>query len=437
MTSVTSVPATEPLRAPLTRLPSLTGLRWIAAFLVFGFHVGTLNLIEPDRWHRAWDSVFGLGASGVSFFFVLSGFVLAWSARPGDTLLGFWRRRIAKIYPNHVAMFIIVMLVMLAWGDRITDLKPVLANLFLVQTWPWADGYAYTVNSVSWTLCCELFFYLCLPFVLPVVRRIPTGWLYGLLAALVLVILLINNPLSAIIPGAGLDNVFPIHQFVPEHYRWWFDQLFPPVRSLEFWTGVLAGVLLTRRQWFGPGLWISTAIFVALYVACTLWIPGNYHVGVLTVAYAILIGGAAKTDLSGAPSPWRWPVMVWLGEVSFAFYLVHVALIANVLRLLERNGEGWNPVPAAGVIILAASGSLFAAWLLFTLVEKPMMRILGPRRRPRPEATPPTADEVTEPTAEAAEVEEPAADGTAGSKADREPDPAGTTAADRDRTVAP
>ncbi len=161
--------------------------------MVFGFHVGTLNLIQPDRWHKAWDSIFGLGASGVSFFFVLSGFVLAWSARPGDTKLGFWRRRLAKIYPNHLAMFLIVLLVMVAWGDRL-DLTPVLANLFLVQTWPWADGYAYTVNSVSWTLCCELFFYLCLPFVLPTLRRVPTGWIYAGLIALPLLILLISNP---------------------------------------------------------------------------------------------------------------------------------------------------------------------------------------------------------------------------------------------------
>ncbi|WP_051799037.1 acyltransferase family protein [Catenuloplanes japonicus] len=342
--------------------------------MVFGFHVGTLNLIQPDRWHKAWDSIFGLGASGVSFFFVLSGFVLAWSARPGDTKLGFWRRRLAKIYPNHLAMFLIVLLVMVAWGDRL-DLTPVLANLFLVQTWPWADGYAYTVNSVSWTLCCELFFYLCLPFVLPTLRRVPTGWIYAGLIALPLLILLISNP-------EGDGGLFPLVQFVPDHYHWWFTQMFPPVRSLEFWTGVLAGVLLTRRHWFGPGLWTSTAIFLAIYVACSLWIPGSYHMALLTVAYTVLIGGGAKADLSGARSPWRWPVLVWLGEVSFAFYLVHVALIGNVLRLLDRGGKGWDPLPAAGVIIVSVAGSLFAAWLLFTLVEKPAMKLLVPRRRP-------------------------------------------------------
>jgi peptidoglycan/LPS O-acetylase OafA/YrhL len=41
-------------------------------------------------------------ATGVSFFFVLSGFVLTWSARPDDIATGFWRRRIARIYPVHL-----------------------------------------------------------------------------------------------------------------------------------------------------------------------------------------------------------------------------------------------------------------------------------------------------------------------------------------------
>ncbi|WP_239140091.1 acyltransferase family protein [Actinoplanes campanulatus] len=375
---MTSVPVTGPARTPLNRLPSLTGLRWAAAFLVFGFHVGTLNLIEPDTWHRRWDYVFGLGASGVSFFFVLSGFVLAWSARPGDTRRAFWWRRFAKVYPNHLATFAAVLLAMWAWGDRIQP-KPVLANLALLQTWTWKDGYQYSVNSVSWSLCCEMFFYLMLPFLLPLLRRIPTGLLWVMLGAVPLVMLLISNPLGT--EGTWLSNVVPFRQFVPEHYHWWFTQLFPPVRSLEFLCGVIAGVLTTRGHWRGPGLRTSTALFVAVYAVCTAWVPGDYWLATLTVAYVVLIGGAARADLTGEPSPWRWPVLVWLGEVSFAFYMVHVALIQNVLRLLERHGVGWDPLPALGVIAASVAGSLLVAWMLFTFVEKPAMRLLTRRRR--------------------------------------------------------
>src|SRR5215469_15689462 len=83
-------------------LPSLTGTRWMAAFLVFGLHLRNLGYLNGAPVDFAgWP--FMAGTTGVSFFFVLSGFVLTWSARPRDTAAGFWRRRIARIYPVHLA----------------------------------------------------------------------------------------------------------------------------------------------------------------------------------------------------------------------------------------------------------------------------------------------------------------------------------------------
>ena len=115
-----------------SRLPSLTGLRWLAAFIVFGFHIGTLGVIHRPpsppggptnrggQLLRSWEAVFGQGDIGVAFFFVLSGFVLTWVAKPTDTRTAFWRRRVAKIYPNHMVTWAIVIGITLFWGDRIS-----------------------------------------------------------------------------------------------------------------------------------------------------------------------------------------------------------------------------------------------------------------------------------------------------------------------------
>jgi peptidoglycan/LPS O-acetylase OafA/YrhL len=92
MTSLTTTPGAD---RSLSRLPSLTGLRWIAAMLVFGFHVGTMRIIVEPEFKAVVDQLFTLGLSGVQFFFVLSGFVLVWSAREQDTKWAFWRRRLA------------------------------------------------------------------------------------------------------------------------------------------------------------------------------------------------------------------------------------------------------------------------------------------------------------------------------------------------------
>ena len=80
------------------RLPSLTQLRWVAAFLVFLAHARNLGLFgtgDLGRRYAPW--AFGGGSIGVSLFFVLSGFVIAWSARPHDRPTAFWLRRFARI----------------------------------------------------------------------------------------------------------------------------------------------------------------------------------------------------------------------------------------------------------------------------------------------------------------------------------------------------
>jgi len=85
---------------------------------------------------------------------------------------------------------------------------------------------------------------------------------------------------------------------------------------------------------------------------------------------------------------------IWLGEVSFAFYLVHQV----VIRFVDRAAGNWlwshlHPL-VVGLLMLALS--LAASWALYRLVERPMMaRLAGSRGRspapgPRPaEATVP------------------------------------------------
>lgn len=93
------------------RLDALTGLRFYAALLVFAFHIslsrfyiGNPDIVEPLQFILKNGGWFG-----VTFFFILSGFVLMWSARAGDTPGRFIWRRIAKIVPNHAVTFVIAL----------------------------------------------------------------------------------------------------------------------------------------------------------------------------------------------------------------------------------------------------------------------------------------------------------------------------------------
>src|SRR5207247_2593909 len=112
---------------------------------------------------------FGLElAQGVSFFFVLSGFILTYVY--GDLRRDGWRRyfaaRIGRIWPAHLALFAYVV-VALPLEQRTppgsNHLPNALANVFLVQAWMPDFRFIGAFNNVSWSLSVEVFFYLLFP----------------------------------------------------------------------------------------------------------------------------------------------------------------------------------------------------------------------------------------------------------------------------------
>src|SRR5690349_2309269 len=156
--------------APSPALPSLTGLRWVAALLVFGLHVNNFRYFDGTTG-RVVTWAFGAGATGVSFFFVLSGFVLTWSARPGDRAPAFWRRRAARILPVHLVTAAIALVMALTLEHQsMPSLRQGLANVLLVHSWwrPWWQ----TLDPVSWSLACEAFFYALFPLLALGLRRV-------------------------------------------------------------------------------------------------------------------------------------------------------------------------------------------------------------------------------------------------------------------------
>ena len=137
------------------RIRSLQGARFLFVVLIYMSHCVTDNIVEPFD--------FG-GEIGVSFFFVLSGFVLSLGYGPkvsrGDfsTKKFFWRH-FWKLYPLHVLLYAVVLLLDRRIGHTY-DWIQMTTSLLLLQSWiPW-NHTLYTVNAVSWFLCDTLFFYV-------------------------------------------------------------------------------------------------------------------------------------------------------------------------------------------------------------------------------------------------------------------------------------
>ena len=151
----------------------------MAAFYVVLFH-GLPWLRQKFVVPRALETFLGNGYLAVTLFFILSGFILAYTYDgqiDGKTnRLHFWEARFARIYPVY---FLSLMLAF--WFERGLSLGTRLAVLGMVQAWdPRAPQLTGAWNYPAWTLSVEAFFYLCFPFLLPwMSRKLSTRVLFS------------------------------------------------------------------------------------------------------------------------------------------------------------------------------------------------------------------------------------------------------------------
>lgn len=347
--------------SPLPSLPSLTGLRWVAAVLVFGLHVSNFRYFG-GAGGRIVDWGFGAGANGVSFFFVLSGFVLMWSARPRDRALAFWRRRFARVYPLHLVTAAIALLMGFTLSHQMKPtVHEALANVLLTHSWwrPWWQ----TLDPVSWSLACEAFFYAVFPLLALGLRRLDAR---GLTAV------------------AGL-SVLAVMTLAWSDAHHWLSQpvySFPAARLPEFVLGAAVARLVYLGRWHGPGLEASLALTLIGYFLVPQVTPGYSATTCTIIGFALLIPAAAVADLRGLPSLWRHKRLVRLGELSFAFYMIHLLVLRAGVTLLGKSPRFGVPA-ALTVTAVAFTVALALAWVLYEGVERPARQLLLRRRSVR------------------------------------------------------
>lgn len=372
---------------PPSRLPSLTGLRFVAAALVFLDHARfqwsvKMGPIAPMfvsmKAQSRVGALFGQGGStGVGFFFILSGFVLAWAVRPSDTAPAFWRRRIFKIFPNHVLNVVVLLALMATVSGLTVDKGYATLNLFLLHAWFPKMGALFSVNPMAWSLSCEATFYLCFPLLAYGINRIRPQRLWAWTTAVVVAILLVPTVAEAFFSGK------PLSPFAPVTTQQWFIYFFPPIRMLEFVLGILlARIVLTGRR-LPLGLGGAVALAVAAYAVQWMF-PTNYsYVAIMALPLGLVLAAAAVTDVQGRSTSLGGRAMVWLGNVSFAFYLWHYPVLAFGNEWLGGPMKGFTTGAAIGREVLYFVVALALSALVYTFVEDPVYRRFASSRRAR------------------------------------------------------
>jgi peptidoglycan/LPS O-acetylase OafA/YrhL len=372
-------------------LLELTSLRAFAALHVVLFH-SLFLLGEAARALPGWLlAVVGKGFVSVSFFFILSGFVLAYASC--DRTAGFqaerrsfWGARVARIYPLYLLGFLmdVPRAVSYFLGTNtplVGTLKALVsggAYLTLVQSWlpPVASAW----NAPGWSLSNEAFFYLLFPFLAGAVWRLRPARLWPLLAACCGASVLLAAPL--------------VWNFHAEPQSFWLllAGYNPLLRLPEFLVGVVLGRLHLERSAAAPrdaspARWL--ALVGALGVGGVLVLLGERFPqlfllnGLLAPLFALIIYGLATRQAPG----WGWlkhPVLVSLGRASYALYILHMPLQASVVWAGEALGLPRGPLLLASYLTVVLLVSLAA----FRWVEEPARRwlrdVLARRARPVP-----------------------------------------------------
>lgn len=334
---------------------ALDGLRGIAAFLVLYHHLESTS-VSGTHYAR-------IGFLAVDLFFILSGFVIAFSyedaLRKGLSFWAFTKRRLIRLYPLILLGIILTALVI---GPSYQVAQSVVLNALFVPEL-WKQGNAYSVNAIQWTLFFELFANLLYAAAIPLLRSRTVAVLIGISAV---ALYMVGQSYGTLGLGWGTDN---------------FAAGFPRV-GFGFFTGVL---LYRLWRWHGDRLptlqlsgWVPVACFLAVILVPELLHFQTWRVQFLDVClvFPILIwlgASASYGEVSGR-------VFSWLGRVSFPIYALQgpVRDIAEpAIRALPINVFVANLV-LMGIVTLAS-------WLALIWIDEPLRRYLSSRfisRRP-------------------------------------------------------
>ncbi|MDB6138777.1 MAG: acyltransferase family protein [Verrucomicrobiaceae bacterium] len=362
-------------------LPALTSLRFFAAALVILFHY-----LPRNETNTAWYlNVINHGYVGVSFFFVLSGFILAYTGRQADftiqkTRLTFYARRIARVFP---AFFIATLLqwplfanyehATLSPHDSLVRVLLVTCLTFaLVQSWfPWSLGQ---LNAPSWTISVEMFLYASFPLAATMARKLKpkTILLSGLLCWS-----LCWLPAAA---APWVSQWFLADASVPTWLHSPFSvastwlNCFPLFHLPQFCIGIFAGTWVVRptngrEADVRSGIAAIVAVLTALLL---LAVPRKQFAlldmalnhGVLALCFATLFSAIAIVPDAAWQQPLKWRPLVILGDASYALYIFQMPVMQATTLVFKKMGSSTESLSLFITGFMVLIGVSLISWKL-------------------------------------------------------------------------
>lgn len=311
------------------------------------------------------------GHYGVTFFFVLSGFVLTWSWRRETPVRAFYWRRFARIYPLHLITLLLAIPVFYRVVPVVDQgwIKPLdwgilVLSFLVIQGWARDPVILFSGNPAAWTLTVEAFFYALHPLFVRLMG--PLRKVGALAIGGAIFVLAVALKLGAVLWPDGLLAALPQ----------------PIIHLPAFVLGMLA-VWAFRNGWrikvsvLIPGaaliLWLLASVLLTRSGG-SLSMLGALTPEVIALLCVLVIVAAATSDVNGTTRIGKWRPLVLLGEWSFAFYLIHATLMYAAIEIFgTQHGSYWRTLFWGGLLL---GLSILSSWLLHRFVEKPVEKRL-------------------------------------------------------------
>lgn len=340
----------------MPQVKTLQSLRFIFILMIF---MGHFPLNGPAF-------AFG-GECGVSFFFMLSGFVLALA---NSTKLQYgkfdYRRfighRLLRIYPLHI----LCLLIFIAFNAKrlsLDDAVPLVANTTLLQSWFPDLHIAYWGNGLSWFLSTLLAMYLLFPFLYKAINKVSVKTLYRLGAIIMAVYVLYASTL----PNTLLE---------------WGLYVFPLPRMIDFALGITTHRFYLANNLDGRYAILPTKskniVEIALLVMVASWAlvfptlsPRISYALIYWLFIPFVIVFFTSADRHGGiiTRMLHWQPLQQLGSIAFEFYMIHQMLMSILFHHIPNDG---SPTYYWMMLALCLTASTTVAWALHRWFTEPI-----------------------------------------------------------------